>query len=475
MDCFGRANSAAEESRYKRAEEKVKLAVMGSYGIDGNLDDNLLKENVNNIDGLAEKVEDASNRPLGIIVDGYPFTIGELGEVTGERELADIDENTEAGKEVKIEDKWKTKGIRYVDTANGEEKEVVETASVYAVSDGQGNKVPVPYGFYYVGGTLETGVVISDNANDKNKYVNYKNNEDIKEGIPKNDLEGNQFVWIPCSIENYKKYNWGYNNTIGSWDTWTPAAEMTQIQKYGGFYVARYEAGTSEIKLTSGKKIGDEKTSTSNWQDNRYVVGNTTEDSKPTSKAGEIPYYYSDFTTAEEMSKRMYNTNYVNSGLITGTQWDVMLNYMSDEKNKGIENAGNTSNYTDLKSNCTWGNYNNKELNECDGKYCTFNTSNGSMISAWQENIEKKNRYDGYHTLLTTGSTEEVKKKNLYDVAGNLWEWTAESAETTGSYYMFRGGSFWNTYGEFPTCYRDCVMSTLTYSNYGFRVTLYIK
>ena len=166
MACFGRAQNAAEESRYKRAEEKVKLAVMGSYGTDGNLDNELLKENVNNIEGLKEKVSDTSKRPLDIIVDSYPFTIGELGEVTGERELADIDENTEAGKEVKIEDKWKTKGIRYVDTTNGEETEIVETASVYAVSDGEGNKVPVPYDFYYVGGTIETGVVISDKEGD---------------------------------------------------------------------------------------------------------------------------------------------------------------------------------------------------------------------------------------------------------------------------------------------------------------------
>ncbi len=91
MDCFGRTQNAAEESRYRNAEEKVKLAVMGSYGTDGNLDNDLLKENINNIDGLADEVDNASKRPLGIIVDGYPFIIGELGEVTrGEKSRTSI-------------------------------------------------------------------------------------------------------------------------------------------------------------------------------------------------------------------------------------------------------------------------------------------------------------------------------------------------------------------------------------------------
>lgn len=83
------------------------------------------------------------------------------------------------------------------------------------------------------------------------------------------------------------------------------------------FIVGRYEAGTSEVTLTSGKKIGDEKVLSGNRY---YVVEKTTEESKPTSRANEIPHYYVDLKTAEIMSERMYNTNYVNSGLITGTR-----------------------------------------------------------------------------------------------------------------------------------------------------------
>ena len=95
----------------------------------------------------------------------------------------------------------------------------MKVASVTAVATGNGETVPVPKGFYYVGGTKDTGVVISDNSADKNKYVNYTPTGEVTEGIPagvtynedgtvnveKSELKGNQFVWIPCTASNYVK------------------------------------------------------------------------------------------------------------------------------------------------------------------------------------------------------------------------------------------------------------------------------
>ena len=144
--------------------------------------------------------------------------------------------DTEAGTIVKLPDEWTTETARYVSTNTGVEiTEVTKVASVYAVAIGGGESVPVPYGFYYVGGNLATGVVISDAEADKNKYVNDEN-KDV--GI---DLVGNQFVWIPCSTNAYVKTDWGKQNA--NWDNTTPKAELSQIEKYSGFYVGRYEAG----------------------------------------------------------------------------------------------------------------------------------------------------------------------------------------------------------------------------------------
>ena len=55
-----------------------------------------------------------------------------------------------------------------------------------AISDGNGNAIPLPEDFYYVGGDLNSGLVISDNVNDKNKGAY-------------STLVGNQFVWIPVA------------------------------------------------------------------------------------------------------------------------------------------------------------------------------------------------------------------------------------------------------------------------------------
>ena len=215
-------------------------------------------------------------------------------------------------------------------------------------------------------------------------------------------------------------------------------------------------------------------------RNNSYIVSNTTITSKPTSKAKEIPYYFVDYETANQMSERMYNnSNYVGSQLITGTQWDVMLNYISDEKDKSVENASDDEKYTDLKTNCDWGNYNNIDLENCDGKYCTFDPTTCSMKSLWLNNTKKSNKHEeNDRILLTTGSTEQVKKKNLYDVAGNLWEWTQEEAYTTEYseiIYVRRGGSFYHKYDSNPACKRGS--NEYNYANFdrGFRVTLYIK
>ncbi len=59
------------------------------------------------------------------------------------------------------------------------------------VSDGAGGVVPIPSGFYYVGGTAKSGTVISDNLADKDKYKGQE--------LVGTDLSGNQFVFIPVN------------------------------------------------------------------------------------------------------------------------------------------------------------------------------------------------------------------------------------------------------------------------------------
>ena len=176
---FSNAKRAAEESKYANAAEKVALAVNASYDSTGKINDDYLKENVNKIEGLSKKI-DTVTYDLKIIVDGFEFTISESGKITGEKkEVATLPDNTpqtDAGTNVKIEDSWRSQNVKYIKTTEGTEITTLEkVATVYAVSDGQNNTIPVPNGFYYVGGNKNSGVVISDDERDKNKFAGQAN------------------------------------------------------------------------------------------------------------------------------------------------------------------------------------------------------------------------------------------------------------------------------------------------------------
>ena len=402
---------------------------------------------------------------------------GETGN--GGNKLPENTKDTEAGTEVALEPDWGTENVSYIRTKDGSEvKNVTKVSTVYAVSVGEGNTVPVPKEFYYVGGTLTSGVVISDNIADKNKYagiedvpagVIYNSDGTVKQEANLTDEEkktvilGNQFVWIPCEENEYKKTN--YKDASFIWETQIPAAELSQIQKYKGFYIGRYEAGTSKITLSNGIDFS-KKSTASDWQNSNFSIRdglNCTAEGKITTKAGEIPYYHSDYFTAAKLSNNMYNTNYVNSGLITGTQWDVILNFIADGDDTVIKLS-------------KWGNYRNGNVKYTAGigRYAA-GADNGSLIEDFAVSDGK------YHYgIKTTAISEDVKKKNLYDIAGNLWEWTQEIAyikDGSNESYVMRGGSYQNVVSSngrvaYSRSY-DPVTRTNTY--YGFRPVLYIK
>ena len=494
---FANARKAVEETKYANAEEKVKIAVMTSYDAGETLNKEYLKDNLNKTEGINPKVTEVT-WDLKVNVDGYEFTITEVGTVTclGRKEQEKLPENSkdnpqDAGKEVELKDGWGEETATVVKTSDGTEVTgLTKVSTVYAVSVGNGETVPVPKGFFYVGGSMNSGVIISDNEADK---YDGKIDKTIHEYATK--LKGNQFVWIPCTINEYTKIDFGMQN-MASWDRETNTAEETQISKYGGFYVGRYEAGVSTLDEETGT-FKDSVTFSNNaslfnsveiqsgingWGRQNYnfiargkVITDSNYPNNSTGniveKANSIPYYHADYYTAVEMSERLYNNNlYVQSGLITGTQWDVMMKFLSD-----------TSDYSDMKST-KWGNYDNVSLTNLRGYYTNVNISDGGTEGFKKTNELKTDQEINSWVILTTGSTEQVLRKGLYDVAGNLWEWTQEASykanlsyNTTYNTYNLRGGSFSNAYTKYPACYRECNSAPDTYTSFGFRPVLYIK
>ena len=86
---------------------------------------------------------------------------------------------------------------QYAEAQTNDEKQLNEVSdwikeTVGDTAGGSGSTVdgvPIPEGYYYVGGTKAKGLVISDNVADKELD---KGKEDVRR-----DLAGNQWVWVP--------------------------------------------------------------------------------------------------------------------------------------------------------------------------------------------------------------------------------------------------------------------------------------
>ena len=399
----------------------------------------------------------------------------QLNELYAYLNAEDLPENTKEnpqplGTPVKLPSKWETTTPNYVSLSDGSVvTKSTKVASVYAVSVGNGNTVPIPVGFWYVGGTLDTGVVISDKKEDSFET----NKRDMTSHADAINLIGDQFVWIPCEAEEYVKSNWSSDGSQGNitgrsncyWSTIPDDKGSMQIEKYEGFYVSRYEAGLPKDTIEFEKSVS----SSSNIYNSIEGV--------PQSKAGVSPWNFIDWNNSKLKAKKMYEgkTN-IASGLITGTQWDVMITKIGSLKD---ENKNFKYSLTDSAS---WGNYysgySTTDAFTFRGKVSQYSSSNQYAFKEPDSTTKKNSTY----FLLQTGASEHNLAYNLYDVAGNLWEWTEESAAyynsigTLTTNRVLRGGRFSDPSSVCPASFRDGGCDdTFTHYDVGFRVVLYMN
>ena len=329
--------------------------------------------------------------------------------------------------------------------------------TVDAVLDDKKNVIPVPKNFYYVGGNLDNGVIISDDPADA-----YDGTADKTTWEYTASLVGNQFVWIPCKEEEYHKTSWGL--VIGGYDAKNgTGTEMVQVEKYGGFYVARYEAGLADgiIEYTGNQ--------TSNYTNSPAGYNSA---GIPKSKAGELPWIFISQTNSKKSAENMYvNSDYVTSGLITGTQWDVLLNKIIGTTNSN----GVTFVQEDIQRNSSkWGNYANSAT-KYTGRSATITYLGNNFFSISQWGTKQVDAITAIWTEYTTGASKKAEAYHTYDIAGNVWEWTEEIGQSA-NHRVFRGGPCNSTSTDRPACHRDGCRTISNVDGYiGFRVVLYIK
>ena len=288
------------------------------------------------------------------------------------------------------------------------------SSQVTPIADGNGGTVPLPNGFHYVGGDISTGLVISDKQGDTMNAS----------GV---DM-GNQFVWIPVSSEadlertNFdangqpttdapaigvsvanctEPYANGYSTEASEYNTM-----KTQVLKYGGFYIGRYEAGinstTLRTKVTTAQTVVCKKgVAPYNWVPWGKAMNDASE---VEGKSGAV-YLAKNFAS-------QHNYTSVTSTLTYGCQWDAMCRYIGDAQRKTPT----------------------KDAPEL------------------------------------TGSVSTDVSKNIYDLAGNCYEWTMEAVDTLSR--VRRGGHYTDAA---PVSSRGSNRPTDYGAGYSFRPTLYIK
>ena len=83
----------------------------------------------------------------------------------------------------------------------------------------------------------------------------------------------------------------------------------------------------------------------------------------------------------------------------------------------------------------------------------------------------KQTKANGTSTLIPTGQTTAVN--NIYDMGGNVWEWTTESYSYTYDPYTYRGGDYGLNFAGSPAGDRSYFSDDASV-NFGFRCTLYL-
>ena len=132
-----------------------------------------------------------------------------------------------------------------------------------------------------------------------------------------------------------------------------------------------------------------------------------------------------------------------------------------------------------INDSSSWGNY----FNNTTTKYENINTLYAihQYNNGWQYATKYKKgqltwapRGNGSKQLeLSSGSSEDFKAFNIYDLAGNMSEWTTESS---GNYRVLRGGGFPLDGDEYPVVMQggNAFASSLNFA-FGFRMVLYLK
>ncbi|MBO6233630.1 MAG: SUMF1/EgtB/PvdO family nonheme iron enzyme, partial [Clostridia bacterium] len=366
-----------------------------------------------------------------------------------------------------IEEQLDKVSDKRVETTNATSFAALSTTEPTTLKDEVGNKVKVPQNFRIAqdsGDYVQDGVVIEDSnlnqfvwvpvgtikkATDKTtnpktttnvtiqlgRYANFTASNGTYRAVQAQNASNKEYIPTASNQAALNTYYYEFKDDAESTARMnatyanTKAKELDKFVKSaltnGGYYIARYEAGIEGT--TASTTNGTYSISGSNFSTNGLTAENLNDyKSKLTSKPGKGVWNKINQPNADTLCRNMY-TSGVNSDLMNSYAWDTAIIFIQQCANSSYASTSGQS---------------------------TDTTKPGTT---------------GTNTLLAT--SEADKQCNIYDMAGNVREWTTESFDNSGNPCVFRGGYYGNTR---TTSYRNYLSTADTSYNIGFRPLLYL-
>ena len=340
-------------------------------------------------------------------------------------------------------------------TLTAEPKQPGEEANGGSTSVSSNETRPyLPTGFTQVKGTtLKNGLTIQDSTGNQYVWVEVPKAERVYKtaGLEIKDFTDEEYTAIETDLHTYTDV---YRNGTNYKDEYYSGVGLTSEEYYslkkmmlksvyqnGGFYIGKYETGIEDAPKTSGS-------------------ANVAPTETPVIKQNAYPYNFVTCKQAQTLASNMESGNHTSS-LMFGVQWDLVLKYL---ETKGTSQA-------DLKTNSkSLGNYYDTLYNitNIESKYY-FSSSSSSKWTSGAYGTKTSNSF----ILLSTGASDDFCKQGIYDLAGNVEEWTLEYTSTSSDPCVQRGGSFSMAGVGAPVFDRDFGQTTTNSRDGGFRVSLF--
>ena len=333
------------------------------------------------------------------------------------------------------------------------------TNNFTTVTSSDGVEVPVPTGY--------TASSASDENSVSGGFVIYEGTDAVTDSNKwEAQCNRNQYVWIP--IADVSDMYWRDQTTGKKYGTWYKFSKSATTYAKGAnrsyepqtidddiqsTYLTQYLNGMSREDFLMEMEIDFDKMLNSvatygGYYIGRYQTGDLSQATpvvrRMNTDLGEQNWW--------QMWKKARKLSGTSAGvqMIWGIQWDEALKWLIDSGEKTYSEVGSNS--------TSWGNYENNSFT-----YYT-NTSKSTATKS-----------SGSQTRIPSGAYEGANANNVYDLAGNVLDWTIEAyGSGTGSFRYCRGGSCEDD-GNYSPAANRIIYYPINYVNVGLRCTLFIK